>query len=87
MDEINLKILILFFVMVAKGKKWRSKVVIGGKEHVVSHGDPRYTIAPGTARGDSYCARSQGIINKYGKTPRNIASRRKWKCVGKKSMK
>lgn len=73
--------------VVAKGKKWKSTVIIKGKKHRVSHGDPKYKISPGTKRGDSYCARSYGIVKKFGKTPRNVASRRKWKCRGKKSMK
>lgn len=72
---------------IAKGKKWKSTVIVHGKEHKVSHGDPHYKIAPGTKRGDAYCARSYGIIKKHGKTPRNIASREKWKCHGKKSSK
>ena len=63
--------------------KWRTKY----KGRYYSHGDRRYRIAPGTKRGDSYCARSYGILKKYGKTPKNVLSRRKWKCKGKKSMK
>ena len=64
-----------------------------GRVKHVKYGDDRYKIAPGTSRGDSYCARSYGI--KQGlpedkrndpNTPNNL-SRRKWKCVGKKSMK
>jgi len=72
---------------VAKGKKWKSTVVIKGKKHRVSHGAKGYKISPGTKRGDSYCARSYGIKKKYGDTPRNKASRAKWKCRGKKSIK
>ena len=72
---------------VAKNKKWRTTVTIKGKKHTVSHGDPNYKISPGTKRGDSYCARSKGIQDKFGKTPRNEASRRKWHCRGKKSVK
>ena len=65
---------------IAKGKKWKSTVVINGKKHTVSHGDPNYKIAPGTKRAKSYCARARGIMRKYGRTPRNIASMRKWHC-------
>jgi hypothetical protein len=64
-----------------------------GRTRSVKYGDDRYKIAPGTSRGDSYCARSWGI--KQGlpeskrndpNTPNNL-SRKKWKCSGKKSMK
>ena len=61
------------------GKKWKTK--IGGKTY--HGGDSNYTIAPGTKRGDNYCARSSGIKM----TPRNRMARKKWKCRGKKSMK
>jgi len=52
-------------------------------------GGPR--VKPGTSKGDSYCARSYGIkmglpIGKRNdpNTPNNL-SRKRWKCVGKKS--
>jgi len=61
------------------GKKW--KVTHKGKTY--HGGDSNYTIAPGTKRGNSYCARSSGIKM----TPRNKMARKKWKCRGKKSMK
>lgn len=69
----------------AKGKKW--------KTNGVSHGDPNYRTAPGTDRGDSYCARSYGINKDHNidcrKTPNkpNCLSRKKWNCSGKKSLK
>lgn len=66
-----------------RGKKWKAKV--GGKTYHA--GDSNYTIAPGTPKGDRYCARSHGIMKKHGKTPKNTISRKKWKCKGKKSMK
>lgn len=73
-----------------KGKKF-VKVTSEGKK--VSYGAKGYTIAPGTERGDSYCARSYGIKKGLPKdkqndpnTPNNL-SRKKWGCVGKKSMK
>jgi len=71
------------------GKKWRSTITNNGKKHTVSHGDSNYRISPGTKRGESYCARWYGIRKKYGKTPRNEASRKKWQkwhCKGKKSV-
>ena len=61
------------------GKKWKTKV--GGKTY--HGGDSNYTIAPGTKRGDAYCARSSGIKM----TPKNRMARKKWRCRGKKSMK
>ena len=54
-------------------------------------------IQPGTKKGDSYCARSAGIkkemLKKGGKSAKkardpnspNNLSRKKWKCIGKKS--
>lgn len=78
-------------------KKWKTRVgtTKSGKAKYVKHGHKDYKIAPGTKRGDSYCARSAGI-KKDGKkmdcggkdknTP-NCLSRKKWRCKGKKSMK
>ena len=74
-------------------KKFSKKVVNKktGRTKVVKYGAKGYTIAPGTTRGDSYCARSYGIKKRLPKekqndpnTPNNL-SRKKWKCVGKKS--
>ena len=70
-----------------KGKKFVTTV--GGKK--VSYGAKGYRISPGTAKGDSYCARSAGIAKKHlsardPKSP-NALSRKKWKCKGTKSMK
>ena len=66
----------------AKGKQFVKNVKGGG---------PR--VRPGTSKGDSYCARSYGIkmglpIGKRNdpNTPNNL-SRKRWKCVGKKSKK
>ena len=78
----------------AKGKKF-SKTVTDkktGRKKKVSYGAKGYKIAPGTKKGDSYCARSYGIKKGLPKdkqndpnTPNNL-SRKKWKCKGKKSM-
>jgi len=75
----------------AKGKKY-VKVVKNpktGRTKRVSYGASGYRISPGTKRGDSYCARSYGI-KKRSKNPNdpnspNNLSRKKWKCIGKKS--
>ena len=64
-------------------KKFKTKV--NGK--TVKFGAKGYSIAPGTAKGDSYCARSAGI-KKCSKPPcANDLSRKAWGCVGKKSVK
>ena len=62
-----------------------------GKKNTVRYGQKGAKVAPGTSKGDSYCARSQGIKKGLSKadqnnpnTPNNL-SRKKWKCVGKKS--
>jgi hypothetical protein len=75
--------------------KARVKVTKSGKK--ISYGQagkakgggPR--VKPGTSKGDSYCARSYGIKKRLSKkkrnnpnTPNNL-SRKRWKCVGKKS--
>lgn len=65
----------------AKGKKW--------KTNGVSHGEKGARIAPGTAKGDAYCARSNKIKGDWRDDPNspNNLSRKKWKCRGDKSMK
>ena len=73
-----------------KGKKYAKRV--GGK--CKSYGAKGYKIAPGTSKGDSYCARSYGDMKSHGKdcsgkdrgTPLCL-SRQKWKCSGKYSRK
>jgi len=69
-------------------KKWKTKC----KDKTVRHGAKGYRIKPGTKAGDSYCARSYGIMKKYrqdckgkDKCSRNCLSRKKWRCSGKKS--
>jgi hypothetical protein len=89
----------------AKGKRF-VKVVKNpstGRRRKVSYGQAGAAkgggdrIRPGTAKGDSYCARSQGIkkemLNKGGKSAKkardpnspNNLSRKKWRCKGAKS--
>lgn len=83
----------------AKGKKFVKTVTNKktGRKKKVSYGAKGYKIAPGTKKGDSYCARSYGIkqemLAKGGKSAKkakdpnspNNLSRKKWKCSGKKS--
>lgn len=63
-----------------------------GRKKTIKYGHKDYTIAPGTSRGDSYCARSMGQMKKHpeaAKDPNSPLrlSRRKWKCLGKYSKK
>ncbi len=80
----------------AEGKKY-SKTVTDpktGRKRTVKYGAKGYTIAPGTKRGNSYCARSFGDMKSHNKNcagkDRNTPlclSRAKWKCSGKTSRK
>ena len=76
------------------GKKY-SKTVTNpetGRKNKVRYGAKGYRIAPGTDKGDNYCARSFGDMKSHGKdcsgpdrnTPLCL-SRAKWKCSGKSS--
>jgi len=76
------------------GKKY-TKVVTNpktGRKNKVRYGAKGYTIAPGTSKGDNYCARSFGDMKSEGydcsgaerNTPLCL-SRAKWKCSGKTS--
>lgn len=84
----------------AKGKRF-TKVVKNkktGRTKKISYGQAgaknkrgKRRIQPSTKKGDAYCARSYGIKKRLPKskqndpnTPNNL-SRKKWKCVGKKS--
>ena len=79
--------------LMAKGDKKLSKTVKNpktGKKKTVRYGAKDYSIAPGTSKGDSYCARSDGQMKKHPKAAKNPnsplrLSRAKWKCSGKKS--
>lgn len=65
------------------GKKF--KVEVDGK--TVKFGAKGYSIAPGTKKGDNYCARSSGIANKDNPHKPNYHARGMWGCVGKESSK
>jgi hypothetical protein len=80
----------------SEGKKY-SKTVVNpetGRKKTVKYGAKGYRIAPGTDKGDRYCARSFGDMKSHGKdcsgkdrnTPLCL-SRAKWKCSGKSSRK
>lgn len=78
----------------AEGKKF-SKTVTDpktGRKRTVKYGAKGYSIAPGTNKGDRYCARSFGDMKSHNKNcagkDRNTPlclSRAKWKCSGKRS--
>lgn len=82
----------------AKGKRFvkTTRNPKTGRKNKVSYGQAgarnkrgKRRIQPGTKKGDSYCARSYGIKkrmkNPNSKNTPNALSRKKWKCVGKKS--
>ena len=76
------------------GKKY-TKVVTNpetGRKNRIRYGAKGYKIAPGTERGNNYCARSFGDMKSHGKdcagADRNTPlclSRAKWRCSGKVS--
>lgn len=76
-----------------KAKKKVVKNPKTGRTKTVRYGQKGKTPAPGTSKGDSYCARSQGIkkglspAKRNDKNSPNNLSRKRWKCVGDKSKK
>ena len=75
----------------AKVKRTASgKKVSYGQAGKAKDGGPR--VRPGTAKGDSYCARSAGIKRGLPKEKQNDPntannlSRREWNCRGEKSI-
>ena len=74
-----------------KGPKKYKKVVGSGKnKKTVRYGAKGYSIAPGTSKGDSYCARSYGQMKDHPSAAKDAnsplrLSRKKWKCSGKRS--
>lgn len=63
--------------------KKKFTATINGKKR--SFGAKGYSISPGTAKGDNYCARSSGIKKCQDPPCNNDLSRKAWGCVGKKS--
>jgi hypothetical protein len=76
-------------------KKARKKVVTNpktGRKKTVRYGQKGASVEPGTAKGDSYCARSAGQMKKHKKAAKDPnsplrLSRKRWKCSGTKSRK
>jgi hypothetical protein len=70
------------------GRKNKEYVAIKG-DNKIHFADPTMDEAPGTKRGDNYCARSLGIAEQYNikgdKSSPNYWSRQLWSCKGKKS--
>ena len=61
-----------------------------GKTNTVRYGQKGSSIKPGTAKGDSYCARSAGQMKDHpaaAKDPNSPLrlSRKKWACIGSRS--
>ena len=74
-------------------KKKYKKVIRtkSGKKKIIRYGAKGYRIKPGTKAGDSFCARTWGLMKKYPKAAKNPnsplrLSRKKWRCKGKKSV-
>ncbi len=76
--------------VITNPKTGRKKKVSYGQAGKAKDGGPR--VKPGTKKGDSYCARSDGQMKKSPKAAKNPnsplrLSRKRWKCKGKKSSK
>lgn len=74
----------------AKPRKGKARVKVTGSGKRVSYGQKGAKVRPGTAKGDAYCARSYAQMKKHRKAARNPnsplrLSRKRWRCVGKKS--
>ena len=62
-----------------------------GRKKTVKYGQKGAKVAPGTKKGDGYCARSAGIKKRLPKEKQNDPntannlSRKRWRCSGDKS--
>ena len=70
----------------AKNKKYKA-VPTSGKGRSIHFGAKGYTVAPGTPRGNNYCARSSGIKSSKPGAGANDFARMLWNCSGKTSQK
>lgn len=73
-------------------KKYKKVVGSGKNKKTVRYGAKGYSIAPGTSKGDSYCARSYGQMKDHPSAAKDAnsplrLSRKKWRCSGKHSRK
>lgn len=69
----------------AKGKKYKATPTDGGPG-IIQFGAKGYKVAPGTERGQNYCARSFGIKTDPKQASANDFARLLWNCNGKKSL-
>ena len=74
--------------LVKNPKTGRTKKVSYGQSGQAKGGGSR--VRPGTKKGDAYCARSMAQMQKFpeaAKDPNSPLrlSRKRWRCVGKKS--
>lgn len=73
----------------SKGKA-KLKITASGKR--VSYGQRGAKVAPGTSKGNSYCARSYAQMKRFPAAAKNPnsplrLSRKRWRCSGKTSRK
>jgi hypothetical protein len=84
--------------MATKPAKGKAKVKVTASGKKVSYGQAGKAkgggarVKPGTAKGNSYCARSAGQMKDHPKAAKNPnsplrLSRKRWKCSGSKSNK
>jgi len=84
--------------MATKPAKGKAKVKVTASGKKVSYGQAGKAkgggarVKPGTAKGNSYCARSAGQMKDHPKAAKNPnsplrLSRKRWKCSGSKSKK
>lgn len=71
---------------VMRSNREDKKYMIDRNGNKIHFGAKGYSIAPGTRKGDRYCARSSGIKNNGAFSP-NSLSRKMWNCQGKRSIK
>ena len=84
--------------MATKPAKGKAKVKVTASGKKVGYGQAGKAkgggarVKPGTAKGNSYCARSAGQMKDHPKAAKNPnsplrLSRKRWKCAGSKSTK
>lgn len=76
----------------AKPAKGKAKTHTTADGRKVSYGQKGAKPAPGTTRGDAYCARSMGQMRDFPEAARDPnsplrLSRKRWGCSGEKSKK
>lgn len=82
-----------FNIKIMRSYRVDKKFKVNVNDKIIHFGAKGYTISPGTSKGDRYCARSYGIVDKEGKPTRddiesaNYWSRKMWKCKGERSIK